>query len=284
MDWRKATLSHLALWRRTIAASPVSKTNGHSGFRSESTVGLWMVAVRSFYEWADAHSLLATDVVSRMTELKYFAPGTAGGGEHGAMRRVLVEELRSKRVEAPAPRWISDASARNRLAELMLPTRDRFLIDLLTTSGIRIGEALSLFVADLHFGGGSQQFPKGKRQPLWWTSRMPARPLTYHAVHRMFERVNDRAGTAATLHSLRHTAAYRMAEDPRLPLTDVQLVLGHAQLTTTQIYLTPRQEDVVRRVLTHHDEQARCAAARSRPAPAPGYRPESLDVLFGGRV
>jgi integrase/recombinase XerD len=101
MDWRKAKLSHLALWRRTVAASPVSKTNGHSGFRSERTVGLWMVAVRSFYEWADAHSLLATDVVSRMTELKYFAPGTAGGGEHGAKRRVLVEELRSKRIEAP---------------------------------------------------------------------------------------------------------------------------------------------------------------------------------------
>jgi integrase/recombinase XerD len=39
----------------------------------------------------------------------------------------------------------------------MLPPRDRFLIDLLTTSGIRVGEALSLFVADLHFGGGSQQ-------------------------------------------------------------------------------------------------------------------------------
>ena len=40
MDWRKATLCHLALWRRTVAASPVSKTNGSSGFRSESTVGL----------------------------------------------------------------------------------------------------------------------------------------------------------------------------------------------------------------------------------------------------
>ncbi|MDA8289212.1 MAG: site-specific integrase, partial [Actinomycetota bacterium] len=39
-------------------------------------------------------------------------------------------------------------------------------------------------------------------------------------------------------HSLRHTAAYRMAEDPCLPLTDVQMVLGHAQMTTTQIYLT----------------------------------------------
>ena len=73
---------------------------------------------------------------------------------------------------------------------------------------------------------------------MWWTLRAPPRPLTYHAVHRMFERVNEQAGTAATLHSLRHTAAYRMAEDPALPLTDVQLVLGHAQLTTTQIYLT----------------------------------------------
>jgi site-specific recombinase XerD len=157
MDWRKATLSHLLLWRRTVAASPVSKTNGSSGFRSESTVGLWMVAVRSFYEWADAHSLLATDVVSRMTELKYFAPGTAGGGEYGAMRRVLVKDLRGKRLGSPPPRWISDPGARNRLGELLLPARDRFLIDLLTTSGIRVGEALSLFVADLHFGGGSQQ-------------------------------------------------------------------------------------------------------------------------------
>jgi site-specific recombinase XerD len=123
--------------------------------------------------------------------------------------------------------------------------------------------------------------PAGRRQPLWWASRHPARPLTYHAAHRMFERVNDRAGTAATLHSLRHTAAYRMAEDPALPLTDVQLVLGHAQLTTTQIYLTPRKEEVIRRVLAHHAEQTRQAAGRARPAPAPGYRPEVLDVLFG---
>jgi integrase len=132
------------------------KPNGHSVFRSESTVGLWMVAVRSFYEWAEAHSLLTTDLVSRMAELKYFAPGTAGGGERGAVRRVLVDELRSKHAGAPQPRWISDEDARNRLAELLLPARDRFLIDLLTTTGIRVGEALSMFVADIHFGGGTR--------------------------------------------------------------------------------------------------------------------------------
>jgi integrase len=82
---------------------------------------------------------------------------------------------------------------------------------------------------------------KGRRQPLWWTLRRPARPLTYHAAHRMFERVNDAVGSFATLHGLRHTAANRMAKDPAPPLTDVQFVLGHAQLTTTQIYLTPRR-------------------------------------------
>jgi site-specific recombinase XerD len=123
--------------------------------------------------------------------------------------------------------------------------------------------------------------PKGRRQPVWWTLRRPVRPLTYHAVHRMFERVGEAAGSSATLHSLRHTAAYRMAEDPLLPLSDVQTVLGHALLTTTQIYLTPRKEDLIRRVLAHHAEQMRQAAARARPVPAPGYRPETLDVLFG---
>lgn len=124
--------------------------------------------------------------------------------------------------------------------------------------------------------------PTGRRQPLWWTLRRPARPLTYHAAHRMFARVNTRAGTSATLHALRHTAAYRMAEDPALPLTDVQLVLGHAQLSTTQIYLTPRKEDMIRRLLAHHSDQTRRATLRVAPEPAPGYRRESLDVLFGG--
>ncbi len=123
--------------------------------------------------------------------------------------------------------------------------------------------------------------PKGKRQPLWWTSRQPVRPLTYHAAHRMFERAGQAASSTATLHALRHTAAYRMAQDPNLPLTDVQFVLGHALLTTTQIYLTPRKQDVIRRILDHHAQQIRKVAERPAAPPAPGYRQETLDVLFG---
>jgi integrase len=97
----------------------------------------------------------------------------------------------------------------------------------------------------------------------------------------MFERVNVAAGSEATLHALRHTAAYRMAEGPTLPLTDVQEVLGHDQLSTTQISLTPRKQDVIRRVLAHNAEKTRLAKERVVPVAAPGYRPEPLDVLFG---
>lgn len=128
-----------------------------------------------------------------------------------------------------------------------------------------------------------EAIPPGRTQPLWWTLRRPARPLTYHAAHRMFERVNARVGTESTLHALRHTAAYRMAEDPALPLTDVQAVLGHAQLSTTQIYLTPRKEDVIRRLLAHHADRTRRASLRVVPDPAPGYNEATLEVLFGAR-
>ena len=216
------------------------------------------------------------------------------------------------RVPNRIPRSVPDSEFNEIFARL--PShRDRALVAFYVSTGARASELLSATLAGVDPGRqvitvvrkGTRELqelpastdafvwlrlyqvemagliPPGRRQPLWWTSRRPVRPLTYHAVHRMFERVNDRAGTAATLHSLRHTAAYRMAEDPALPLTDVQLVLGHAQLTTTQIYLTPRKEDVIRRVLAHHAGQTRQAAARARPAPAPGYRPETLDVLFG---
>jgi site-specific recombinase XerD len=216
------------------------------------------------------------------------------------------------RVPSRIPRSVPDEEF-NEIFAALASHRDRALVAFYVSTGARASELLSATLAGVDPGRqlitvvrkGTRELqqlpastdafvwlrlyqvemeeliPRGRRQPLWWALRRPARPLTYHAAHRMFERVNERAGTAATLHSLRHTAAYRMAEDPALPLTDVQSVLGHAQLTTTRLYLTPRKDDVIRRVLAHHAGQARQAAGRARPAPAPGYRPEALDVLFG---
>ncbi len=215
-------------------------------------------------------------------------------------------------VPTRIPRNVPDAEFNEIFARL--PShRDRALVAFYVSTGARASELLSVTQGGVDPGrqlitvtrkgtGACQQLPassdafvwlrlyqlemdelipSGRRDPLWWTLRRPARPLTYHGAHRMFERVNVRAGTASTLHSLRHTAAYRMAEDPALPITDVQLVLGHAQLTTTQIYLTPRKEDVIRRILAHHAEHAQRAAQRVKPVPAPGYKPETLQILFG---
>ncbi len=267
--------------------------------------------LRAFY---DFHLAAGSGPVINPFPLDRSRRGGRAHAHHNPMERYRNERSGRYRPRVPGrvPRSVPDSEFNEIFAGL--PShRDRALIAFYVSTGARASELLSATLAGVDPGRQlitvvrkgtcelqelpastdpfvwlrlyqvemAELIPKGRRQPLWWTARRPVRPLTYHAVHRMFERVNARAGTTATLHSLRHTAAYRMAEDPALPLTDVQLVLGHAQLTTTQIYLTPRKEDVIRRILAHHTEQTRQESVRARPAPAPGYRPEVLDVLFG---
>jgi integrase len=124
--------------------------------------------------------------------------------------------------------------------------------------------------------------PAGPDDPLWWTLRRPFRQLGYHAAYRMFHRANASLGANWSLHDLRHLAAYRMARDPAMPLTDVQWVLGHAHLTTTQLYLSAPAGEVIESVLAHHARRAGRQEASCRPAgPGHGYRPETLDILFG---
>jgi site-specific recombinase XerD len=155
-DWRRVTVGHIAMWQHTLLSEPFLTSSGAPAARSNSTVRLWIIAVRAFYEWADSEGMLATDLVSRLTRVKYFAPGTPGGGEFGSRRRVLIDELRLRDDRESDPEWIDDAGARSRLETLSLRCRDRLLVDLLYFTGIRAGEALSLFRADLHMGGGSR--------------------------------------------------------------------------------------------------------------------------------
>ncbi len=267
--------------------------------------------LRAFY---DFHLDVGSGPIINPFPLDRSRRGGRAHAHHNPMEPYRDERsgLYRPRVPGRIPRSVPDSEF-NEIFAALPSHRDRALVAFYVSTGARASELLSATLAGVDPGRQlitvvrkgtlelqelpastdafvwlrlyqvemAELIPKGRRQPLWWASRRPVRPLTYHAVHRMFARVNARAGTTATLHSLRHTAAYRMAEDPALPLTDVQLVLGHAQLTTTQIYLTPRKEDVIRRVLAHHAEQTRQAAVRARPVPAPGYRPEVLDVLFG---
>jgi site-specific recombinase XerD len=126
--------------------------------------------------------------------------------------------------------------------------------------------------------------PAGPDDPLWWTLRRPFRPLGYHAARAMFDRANAVVGTGCTLHALRHTAAYRLARDPAVPIADVQWILGHQSLSTTQLYVTPTAEDVISDVIAHHRRRAEAPGKPSGPPAAGGYRPETLDVLFGRQL
>jgi site-specific recombinase XerD len=124
--------------------------------------------------------------------------------------------------------------------------------------------------------------PVGRDQPLWWTLRRPLRALNYHAARAMFTRANAALGSNWSLHDLRHSAAYRMARDPQMSLTDVQWVLGHAHLSTTQLYVTAPVEDMIAAVLAHHERRAKGSAAPAGEAnDRLSYRPESLEILFG---
>jgi site-specific recombinase XerD len=122
--------------------------------------------------------------------------------------------------------------------------------------------------------------PKGPEEALWWTLRRPFRPLTYDAVRMVFNKANAALGANWTLHDLRHSAAKRMVRDPDLTLADVQWVLGHAHITTTEIYTVPTPDEVITHVLAHHERQ-RTARTTPPAPPAPGYRPEALAALFG---
>jgi integrase len=123
--------------------------------------------------------------------------------------------------------------------------------------------------------------PAGPVDPVWWTLRRPFRALAYPAARAMLGRASQVLGANWTLHDLRHSASYRLARDPQVPLTDVQWILGHAHLSTTERYLNTTPQDAIRDVLAHHQRRAE---SKEAPPPAPGslhYRAEALDALFG---
>jgi integrase len=104
----------------------------------------------------------------------------------------------------------------------------------------------------------------------------------------MFRRANAAAGTNWTLHDLRHTAATWMADDPAMPLTEIRDILGHASVTTTQIYTVPRREDVIAHAQVHFARRDAATAVDRSQAAQPlarlDYDNADLDELFGSEA
>src|SRR5215467_6971599 len=290
--------------RRQAAAVLVPGKRPASAKYAPSTVAHCETVCRGFYSY---HLETGTGPIVNPFPL-------ARRGRTGAHRNPMDPVPRQRaglfrpRVPSRVPRQIPDSVFSELFARL--PShRDRALVAFWVSSGARASELLGAvcsgadpgqqLVTVIRKGSRSLQqlpaspdafvwlrlyqqemhglVPAGPDDPLWWTLRRPFRPLAYHAARAMFVRANAAVGGGWTLHDLRHTAAYRLARDPAVPITDVQWILGHQSLSTTQVYVTPTAEDVVASALAHH----RRAGPPGPPPPAAGYRPESLDVLFG---
>lgn len=211
--------------------------------------------------------------------------------------------LRQKTAER-APRSIPDGLW-DELFQRMGCVRDRALLAFYVSSGARASELLGLRGAHVDWAGqrvwvvskgsgllesvpGSpeafrylavyfdQRGTPAPGEPVWLTMRGASRPLTYWAMRRVLQRANEVLGTNWTLHDIRHTAAARMANDPRLTLPEVQAVLRHQHLATTERYLRPRIEEMHDKLQEHF----------TRPRPerrfAAGYDVEDFKAVFGG--
>lgn len=121
---------------------------------------------------------------------------------------------------------------------------------------------------------------------IWVTLRrrrrqgeLACQPLNYEAMRAVLRRANKLLGSNWSMHDLRHTAAIRMTRDESLSMRDVQTILGHANLATTQIYTEDDNEAVIRRVRQHHAERA---TRNERPqTAAEGYDSADLAILLG---
>jgi site-specific recombinase XerD len=135
-----------------------------------------------------------------------------------------------------------------------LALRNRALVELLYSAGLRSAEAVGLDLADVDFeqehvlvrgkGGKERVVPLGE-EAAWWVARYleHARPqLAGGAEDALFLSVRGRRLDTSTLrrisphpHRLRHAFATHLLEGGA-DLRTIQELLGHSSLSTTQIY------------------------------------------------
>jgi integrase/recombinase XerD len=196
--------------------------------------------------------------------------------------KVLPKSLSHDEVEAT----LRASSPRNESARAQaLALRDRAMLELLYASGVRVSEVSDARLEDLKLDMGYilvrgkgdkermvplgvpaqeslQQYLKGGREVLAKKKSSPllflgagARRLTRQRVWQMVRKASLASGRSASPHMLRHSCATHMVENGA-DLRTVQTILGHADISTTQIY-THVALDRLKSVYTKHHPRAK---------------------------
>jgi integrase/recombinase XerD len=242
---------------------------------SEGTRRAYRVDVRQFAEWLERRGTTLDEVdVRALAEYAAelgrgrprLAPATVGR-KLAAVRSFLRFTLGRSRVPdiplAPRrPRRLPDAPKQEEVEALLaglegdgpLPLRNRALVELVYSAGLRSAEAVGLDLADVDFeqelvrvrGKGAKErvVPLGEQAAYWLAVYLrQARPqLARGADDAFFLSTRGRRLDTSTLrrlvrhpHRLRHAFATHLLEGGA-DLRTIQELLGHSSLSTTQVY------------------------------------------------
>ncbi len=195
--------------------------------------------------------------------------------------------IASPRLPRALPKSISEAEVERLLTapdpEAALGLRDRAMLEVLYASGLRVSELVSLPLAGLSLdsgvvrvtgkGGKERLVPLGE-QALEWVQRylgsarptllsgnpheslfvtQRGQPMSRQAFWYLVKRYAAKAGIGVTLspHTLRHAFATHLVNHGA-DLRVVQLLLGHADISTTQIYTHVARERLRQLHEKHH--------------------------------
>jgi site-specific recombinase XerD len=242
---------------------------------ADSTRRAYGVDVRQFSRWLETHGLELDDVDVRVIAdytadlargRPKLAPATIAR-KLAAVRALIRFALGPDRVPeasfAPRrPRRLPETLRADEVdAELdgldgngVLGLRNRALVELVYSAGLRSREAIDLDVGDVDFeqelvhvrgkGGKERAVPLGEEAGHWLARYLSeARPdLARGAENAFFLSVRGRRLDTSTLrrllphpHRLRHAFATHLLEGGA-DLRTIQELLGHSSLSTTQIY------------------------------------------------
>lgn len=231
----------------------------HASTRA-STANRRLASFRRFYRWALREGRIAADPTLRLANAKR---------------------------PARFPRAISEAQVEALLAapdtETPLGLRDRAMLELLYATGLRVSELVALRLIELSLadglvrvlgkGGKERIVPLGEEARCWVERYLTrardallrggaadavfvtrhAQPMTRQMFWRLIKRYAARADIRAPLspHGLRHAFATHLLNHGA-DLRAVQMMLGHADISTTQIYTHVARERLKALHAQHH--------------------------------
>ena len=274
---------------------------------AESTMNHALTAMKMFYEYhlLTGHGPVVNPVPEQVGR------GLDRPGSHRSPMEPPARLRRApyrQRSARKQPRALSNELFNDFFAALP-SNRDRAIVSLGVSSGPRASELLGMHLDQIDIGRqtvlletkGSRELEEVPASPdaflwlaaylagteewrpagdtrIWWTLRRPIRPMTYSALRQVLNRANEQLGGAnITFHDLRHTYCMRMLDDPNLLITDVQRLMRHASILSTQIYARAQIDALVRKMQEHYNRPAPPA-----PTVGPGYSPADMSILFPG--